>query len=280
MAAFGAKAGGELAFLPGTAGEGELAKAFGGGKIEGGAEPAGGVTKEPALDGWHETGEAVQIERYAFGGSAAASANRPAGEEDFGSETGDFGGPPGFFVAGELSHLRQMVTEPRVPGVELGQEFVADAIAGECEVAVAGVFAPVLGEVGEVSLNFGAAGGQQRAQNAAFGELDHGVDAGDAFGPGAAQELGQHGFGLIVERVGGGDGIERGLRQEPAEPGVAETAGGFFDGFGGLAGEFCGFGGGGDAVVVKGQSEAGGEGSHEVHIGVGFGSAQAVMEVR
>ena len=81
--------------------------------------------------------------------------------------------------------------------------------------------------------------------------------------------------------MGGGDCIERNFGHKPAKPLVADAAGGFFNGFGGLAGcGICfGFGCDIDAGLVERQAEAGGEVAREFQIGVGFFAAQAVMEM-
>ena len=85
---------------------------------------------------------------------------------------GEFGVPPGFFVAGQLGHLGQVLAEAGIPGFEERQQFVADAVAGEGEVAVGGVLAPGLAEGVEVGFDFGAGGGEERAEDAAFRELE------------------------------------------------------------------------------------------------------------
>ena len=82
-----------------------------------------------------------------------------------------------------------------------------------------------------------------------------GVDAAEAFGPGSAQELHEDGFGLVVEGVGGEDGVGFAFGEEVVEELVAEGAGGLFDGFAGA----CGVGGDVDVVEVEGDVEAGAE---------------------
>jgi len=117
--------------------------------------------------------------------------------------------PPELFVAGQFGHLGEVVAEAGIPGFEEGQEFVPDAVAGEGGVAVGGVFAPRLADLIQVGFDFGAGCGEERAEDAAFGELDDRVNSGETFGPGAAEELGADGFGLVIAGVGGGDGMER-----------------------------------------------------------------------
>ena len=69
-----------------------------------------------------------------------------------------------------------------------------------------------------------------------FGESDDGVDGAEAFGPGSAEEFHEDGFGLVVEGVGGEDGVGVAGGEEGGEEVVADGAGGFFDGFAGCGG--------------------------------------------
>ena len=128
---------------------------------------------------------------------------------------------------------------------------MAKAVPGVGVVLVGGVFAPGLIELGQIGLDLGAGDGEHGAEDAAFWKLDNRVNAGKAFGPGAADQFAQDGFGLVVEGVGCGDGIENSRGHEFAKPGVAKAAGGFFDGFVMLDG----FGGGVDLVGVKLDAE-------------------------
>jgi hypothetical protein len=85
---------------------------------------------------------------------------------------------------------------------------------------------------------------------------------------------------LVVQGVRGCHCIEPLFGQEIAEPGVAETAGGFLDAFSGFVGTGDGFGCGIDAMRVEGKVELFGERANEFEIGVGFGTAEAVVEMR
>jgi len=84
---------------------------------------------------------------------------------------------------------------------------VADFVAGVCGVGVGGVVAPGLVELGEVGFYVGASGVEKGAEDLALCEGDDGVDGAEAFGPGAAEELHDDGFGLVVEGVGGEDAV-------------------------------------------------------------------------
>lgn len=280
MGALGAKAVGELALLAGAAGEGELADGLGGAEVWRDAELTGGMAQDAALQGWGEFGQGAEVKGDAFGSGAAAAAHGPAGQDELRREARDLRRPPGFFVAGKLGHLGEVLAQPRVPGLERGQELVANAVAGIGEVAVGGILAPGLAETAEVQFHFSTGDGQERTQNVALGELENGMDATEAFSPCAAQELGEDGFGLIVEGVGGGDGVEGDLGHQGAQPGVTQTACGFFDGFRGLAGARGGFGRGVKAGGVEGEAKLGSQIADESKVGVGFRAAQAVVQVR
>ena len=75
--------------------------------------------------------------------------------------------------------------------------------------------------------------------------------------------------------MGGEDGVGLAGEDEGGEEVVADGAGGFFDGFAGL-GDAVGDAG---LMGVEGDVVAGAEVTDELLIGVGFGSAQAVMNV-
>ena len=92
------------------------------------------------------------------------------------------------------------------------------------------------------------------------------MNAGKAFGPGTAKEFSEDGFGLIVESVGGGHGIDLARGHEFAEPGVAEAAGRFFDGLVMLSG----LDGGVDLVGVKGEAERIGQFCRKLLVAAGF----------
>ena len=72
------------------------------------------------------------------------------------------------------------------------------------------------------------------------------------------------------------------FEQELSKPGVAQAARCFFDGLGGLAGSGirAGLGFGVCACVMKRQAELRGEIADKGEIGVGFCSAESVMQVR
>lgn len=235
------------------------------------------MTQEPALQGRVKGGEAdnVESEGGVDGGGAASSSDRAAGEDELRRDAGELGGPVGLLIAGEQGHVGEVLAEGGVPAVELGKKLVTDAVAGEGGVEVGGVFTPGLVEGVEIAFDLGAGHGEQGTEDAALGKMNDGMDAGEALGPCAAEELGEDGFRLVVESVGGGDGVDFPALEKPAKPGVAQAAGGFFDGF------FMqlGFGGGVDLGDMEDETEGLGEIGGEALIGVRFGAAQAVMEM-
>ena len=107
--------------------------------------------------------------------------------------------------------------------------------------------------------------------------MDDGVDGGKALGPGTAEELHEDGLGLVVEGVGGEDGVGVAGGDEGAEEVVADGAGGLFEGLAGLRSS----GGDVDVMDVEGDVELDAEVLDEAKIGVGFGGgADAVVDVR
>ena len=152
---------------------------------------------------------------------------------------------------------------------------MADLVSGKGGVRVGGVFAPGLVGGFEEGFDFGASRVEEGAEDFSFGESDDWVDGAEAFGPGSAEELHEDGFGLVVEGVGGEDGVGVAGGEEGGEEFVAGVAGGFFDGL------FCGGDAGGDVGVVKveGDVEADAEVFDELLVGVGFFAAEIVVDV-
>ena len=174
-----------------------------------------------------------------------------------------------------------MLAQPRIPVLEQGKQLVADTVAGESEVTIRRIFAPILSQLAKIDLNLGTADAQQRPQNAPLRELHRWVDAGKSLGPGAAQKFSQHSLGLIVAGVGGSHRIHLARVHQLAEPGIPQTPRRLLDGFPGLARRRIGhrLGGGIGARLLKGQAEPRGQGSGKLQVGVGFGSAQPVMQM-
>ena len=101
-------------------------------------------------------------------------------------ESGEFCLPARLFFAGELGEVGEGLVDARVVGAELGEEFVTDAVAGECGVGVGGVGAPGLVGLFEEGFDGGASGVEKGAEDFAFWEGEDGVDGGEALGPCAA----------------------------------------------------------------------------------------------
>ena len=128
---------------------------------------------------------------------------------------------------------------------------VTKTIAGVGVVLVGGVFAPCLADVLEIGDDLGTSCCEEGSKDAAFWVIHHGVDTGESLGPRATEEFAEYCFCLVVEGVGCRYGIDYAVGHELAEPGVAETAGGFFDGFAMLGG----FGSGIDLMGVKDEAK-------------------------
>jgi len=101
------------------------------------------------------------------------------------------------------------------------------------------------------------------------------VDGAEAFGPGSAEELHEDGLGLVVEGVGGEDGVGVSGGEEGGEEVVADSAGGLFDRLAGLGYAV------GDAGLVEVEGDVVGDAEvlDEALVGVGLGAAKAVMNV-
>ncbi len=83
----------------------------------------------------------MEMSGFAGGGAdgAASATDGFAGEEELGEDAGEFGLPAGLFFAGEFGEVGEGLVEVGVVGAELGEEFVADVVAGEGGVGVGGV---------------------------------------------------------------------------------------------------------------------------------------------
>lgn len=302
----GARAGG-------CGGEGEESaegqEAFGLVETEPGAHLTGGGSEDSATEGGVQGAEALDFDGDGglaggsgdgftspgrpdgdYPDSAAASADGLTGEQELGEQAGKFGLPAGFFFPGKFGEVGEGLVDGGIEGTELGEEFVADAVAGVGGVGVGGVFAPGLVLGAEEGFDFGAASVEEGAedfswplvQGPRFGlgchlDWDDGMDGGEAFGPCSAEELHEDGLGLVVEGVSGEDGVGVAGGDEGAEEGVADVAGRLFEGLAGLGGA------GGDVGVVDVERdvELDAEVADEVEVGVGFfGGTDAVVDVR
>jgi hypothetical protein len=138
-----------------------------GSEVGGGFKLASCIAQQAALQCDGLSSKAGEVESNAFGrgGSATTAADWPATEDHMRCRARNFGLPPGFFVAGELSHLREMVAELGVPGCELGQQFMTNAIAREGEMSVGGVFTPGLFERMKKGFNLGSRCVKQRSDD-------------------------------------------------------------------------------------------------------------------
>ena len=139
-------------------------------EAEAGAELAGGGAEDAAAEGGVEGAEAVEFDGdggLAGGGAdgAASASDGFAGEKELGEEAAEFGLPAGLFFAGEFGEVGEGLVEVGVVGAELGEELVADAVAGVGGVGVGGVVAPGLVEWIEEGLDVGAAGVEEGAED-------------------------------------------------------------------------------------------------------------------
>jgi hypothetical protein len=123
----------------------------------------------------------------------------------------------------------------------------------------------------EIGAEGGAAEGEEWAEDVA----GFGVNAAESGEAGAAEDVGENGFGLVVGSVGYGDAVEFFFGDESIEEGVAGAAGGVFK-INFFAAGFCGYiGAGGEKFQIKLL----GEGGDEFFVGVGGFTAELVIEV-
>jgi hypothetical protein len=158
-------------------------------------------------------------------------------------------------------------------GLELGceerEEFFAEAGAEARGVLIGGVLAPGLFFGAEVGAEVGPTDVKQRADDG-FGL---GMDAAEAGEAGAAEDVGEDGFGLVVGGVGYGDAIDFFCGDEAGEKVVAGAAGGVFE-----IGFFAfGLGGDVEAFEMKVEMMLGGELGDEFFVGVGGAAAELVI---
>lgn len=160
-------------------------------------------------------------------------------------------------------------------GGKVGHEPVPEAVAAVFWVPIAGVFTPGLDDGFQPGAQVCGGDGQQRAPEfqgfRGDGERGFGPDSGQAVAAGAAQQVGEDGFGLVVLVVGQQDGDAlAGLSLEVRQGLVAQRAGALLE-----------VGGGRVRVEVDhpaGQAVVGAEACDEAGFGVTFW-AQMVMEV-
>src|SRR5437763_10080172 len=86
-----------------------------------------------------------------------------------------------------------------VPAFDQRQQLVADAVAGEAEVEVRGIFAPGLTERLQIRPQFGAADVEQWSNHAKLAAgINYRVNACEPAGPRAPSQLEQDGFCLVI----------------------------------------------------------------------------------
>jgi hypothetical protein len=154
---------------------------------------------------------------------------------------------------------------------EKRQELEANSRAHATGVAVGRVFAPSLAAKAEVRAQFVAAECEQGTED----DAGFRVNSGEPGETGAAKNVREDGFGLVIGGVGNGNFVEMGFGGEAFKEGVAGAAGGVFE-VGVLA-----RGLGGDVFVrqEKWEMVAGGEGCDESLVGVRGSATQFVIEV-
>ena len=143
-----------------------------------------------------------------------------------GGQAIDLALPVGFLREREVGGVRQGFGEGGVPVAgELRQQLVADAVAGEIQRGVGGVFAPgdAAGRARKRTIS-------ARSTSISGRTMPSGVTgrmAASPVAPAAAQEAKEHGFGLVGARVAQGDARRKSASELVAEERKPRVAGGF-----------------------------------------------------
>ena len=208
--------------------------------------------EETALDGNREDQKWFGSDEYSF----------RSGNEVLRLKAVEFGGPVVFFAVGPDGGRGQGFGEGRVEGgLEFGDDGEAEPVALEVRVGVGAVFPPGEAALGEPVPDIGTPQVEERPDNAGIG---NGANPAESRSTGTAEEAVEDGFGLVVERVAGGD-RER-LR---GEEGIADSAGFLFDVAFGERGRWR----------RNGRREFVGEMADEGFVVVGFEAAEFVVDV-
>jgi hypothetical protein len=254
-------------------------------EAEAGPELAGGGTEETAAEGGVKDPKTVEFDGdggFAGRGAdgAASATDGLSGKKQLREDAVEFCLPAGLFFACQLGEVGEGLVEARVIDAELGEEFVADFIAGEGRVGIGGVLAPGLVDRFKEDFDLGAASLQEGTEDIAFWLGEDGMDSAETFGPGPAEKLHEDGLCLIVEGVGGEDAVGVAGGQEVVEEVIAGVAGGLLDGLG--VAVFASFGntrGYVSLVEVEGDVEVDAEVFNELLVSVGFFAAEVVVDV-
>ena len=125
--------------------------------------------------------------------------------------------PVVFLDARDIGELAEALGDARIEfALEQGQQCAADPVASKSRIEVAGVLPPGLAYFAQVRFEFAMSHFQQRPDHfahdfAVFFQVDGWINPSQAAHPGAPKYPHQHGLGLIVERVAGGDLAELGV---------------------------------------------------------------------
>jgi hypothetical protein len=212
-----------------ASGQGEVAEHFELGEVEGeGVRLAETAQDAPLQSQWLRF-EELQVQSIL-----------EAGVEDCGDKVFE----ECSFSGGDFSGIAESLPQARiVVALEGRQQIGTDAIAEELRIEVGGIATIRLADGVQVSLHLLASGGEQRADQARrvygragteragrrdicghAGEIETAVNSRETAGSGAAQQAEEHGFGLVVAGVRGGNAVEAmsgGSAQEECITGAA-----------------------------------------------------------
>ena len=116
--------------------KGKLTQRFSGLKVNGGSQPIRRMAQKAALQGRWEFAKPENVDGEVFGRGSTAASDWTARQNELLCDPCDFSVSPRLFIACKFGHVGQMFAKTGIPGLELRQQFVADAIAGEGEMAI------------------------------------------------------------------------------------------------------------------------------------------------
>jgi hypothetical protein len=190
--------------------------------------------------------------------------------------------PKEFFTLSDLAQGAERIGHSRIElFLEQRHEFVTEPVACKTKISVTGILTPGLAALPKMFFNLAPRDSQHRPDNCAtylpggIPDIQRGADSCQTFQPRPADDVHHHGFSLIIEGMAGGDFIQSSLADEAVEVAIAGLAGRVFEPFSGFdcfPGDIC-------AADVNLKSVAVGQYFYESLVGIGFGTAQAVIEV-
>jgi hypothetical protein len=246
------------------------------------ANLAGSCAENPAACGRIERSKPLELNGDLSRRLSRSSADRSppspdrlAGKQDLGKKLRDRTLPVGLIVSGEVGKVGEGLVDTRVKFPHKRHKLVTDAVPRVDRLSIGRVSSPRLVGVSKEGLDLCTAHIQQRTNDLACFVRDHRVNRTEPLRPSTPQQLQEDGFGLIVQRVSGQDGVGLTRGEQTLQKGIAKIAGGFLGRFARLLDPL----GNAGAVNVKVDIEALTKGLHERKIVICLNSPKAVVNV-